>query len=335
MEGEKMEKGRVCVTGGTGFLASWLIKRLLEDGYSVNATIRSSSDPKKNINHLTELPGASERLRVINADLDKPDSFNAAIEGCIGVFHVAHPMDFEGKETEETKINRSIRGTIGILQACLNSKTVKRVVYTSSASTVSFNDKGLNMVDESIWSDVDHIRRIFGGSGPASYAITKTLTEKAALEFAEKNGLDLVSIIPTWIHGPFVCPFMPGSVCSSMAMIIGHQDEFSIKYLYKTPFVHTDDVARAHIFLFEYPEAKGRYICSAVEVTIDKLAECLSARYPEYPIPTADSLKEMTGSEESGSLSSKKLLETGFEYKYSIEDMFDAAIQCCKQNGFL
>ncbi|CDP18220.1 unnamed protein product [Coffea canephora] len=42
MEGEKMEKGRVCVTGGTGFLASWLIKRLLEDSYSVNATIRSS-----------------------------------------------------------------------------------------------------------------------------------------------------------------------------------------------------------------------------------------------------------------------------------------------------
>ena len=68
----------------------------------------------------------------------------------------------------------------------------------------------------------------------------------------------------------------------------GHQDEFSIKYHYKTPFVHTDDVARAHIFLFEYPEAKGRYICSAVEVTIDKLAECLSARYPEYPIPTAE-----------------------------------------------
>ena len=178
-------------------------------------------DRRKNINYLTELPGASERLQIFNADLDKPDSFDAAIEGCIGVFHVAHPIDFEGKDTEETKIKKAVSGIIGILQACLNSKTVKRVVYTSSASTVVFNDEGLNMVDESIWSDADHIRRIFGGSGPASYAITKTLTEKAALEFAEKNGLDLVSIIPTWIHGPFVCPFLPGSVRSSMAMIIG------------------------------------------------------------------------------------------------------------------
>ena len=35
-------KGRVCVTGGTGFIGSWIIKRLLEDGYSVNTTVRSS-----------------------------------------------------------------------------------------------------------------------------------------------------------------------------------------------------------------------------------------------------------------------------------------------------
>jgi len=35
------EKGRVCVTGGTGFIGSWIIKRLLEGGYTVNTTIRS------------------------------------------------------------------------------------------------------------------------------------------------------------------------------------------------------------------------------------------------------------------------------------------------------
>lgn len=38
MEGEK---GKVCVTGGTGYVASWLIMRLLQHGYSVNTTIRS------------------------------------------------------------------------------------------------------------------------------------------------------------------------------------------------------------------------------------------------------------------------------------------------------
>lgn len=41
MESTEGEKGKICVTGGTGFIASWIIKRLLEDGYTVNTTIRT------------------------------------------------------------------------------------------------------------------------------------------------------------------------------------------------------------------------------------------------------------------------------------------------------
>ena len=52
--------------------------------------------------------------------------------------------------------------------------------------------------------------------------------------------------------------------------------------------VHVDDVARAHIFLLEYPEAKGRYICTIVEMTMDEMSEFLVARYPKYPIPTPE-----------------------------------------------
>jgi len=41
------DKGTVCVTGGTGYVASWLIMRLLQHGYSVRATVRS--DPASKI----------------------------------------------------------------------------------------------------------------------------------------------------------------------------------------------------------------------------------------------------------------------------------------------
>ncbi|KAF5952998.1 hypothetical protein HYC85_010942 [Camellia sinensis] len=328
------DKGSVCVTGGTGYVASWLIKKLLENGYRVRTTIRSSNHPdsKKDLSYLTNLPCASEKLQIFNADLDLPESFDEAIQGCIGVFHVAHPVDYKEKKPEEVKIQRAINGTLGILKACLHSKTVKRVVFTSSASTIMFNDKGLDVLDENHWSDIDYIRsvKIYG----VSYMISKTLTEKAALEFAEKHGLDLVTVIPTVVNGPFICPRVPSSVNFSMAMIFGKKE--NCKYLGKIQMVHVDDVASAHIFLFEYPHAKGRYLCSAFDITIDKMFEFLSARYPEYPIPTLDSLKEIeiecfTRSD----FSSKKLLDTGFKYKYRLEEMYDETIQCCKEKGFL
>ncbi|XP_039684270.1 vestitone reductase-like [Medicago truncatula] len=94
-------KGRVCVTGGTGFLGSWIIKRLLEDGYTVNATVRDDPERKKDVSFLTNLPGASQKLKFFSADLSIPESFNAAIEGCIGIFHTATPIDLEMNESEE------------------------------------------------------------------------------------------------------------------------------------------------------------------------------------------------------------------------------------------
>ncbi|KAG9138025.1 hypothetical protein Leryth_001281 [Lithospermum erythrorhizon] len=325
---EEVGKGTVCVTGGTGFLASWLIMRLLQHGYSVNITIRpdSSSGCKRDVSYLTNLPGASDRLEIFNAELDNPESYDAAIRGCIGVFHVAHPSDFHDKESEETKTKRAVNGTLGILRSCLNSKTVRRVVYTSSAWTVIFNENSTDYMDENTWSNVAFIRKskFFG----ASDMITKTLTEKSVLEFAEKHGLDLVSVIPSWITGPFITPSCPGSVHASMALVFGDEEQY--KHLSNTSLVHIDDVASAHIFLFEHPDAKGRYICSAVDVTVDKLSQVLSARYPEYHIPVLD----YAGTREP-QISSKKLLDTGFKFKYGLEDIYDGAVECCKKKGIL
>lgn len=325
-----MEKGVVCVTGGTGYVASWLIMRLLQHGYAVNTTVRSHPDQKKDVSYLTNLPGASERLRIFNADLDRPESFNDSIQGCVGVFHVAHNIDFEGKEDQETNTKRSINATISILQACLDSKTVKRVVYTSSGSTVMFSGKDLSVLDETTWTDVDFLKSV--KTLGESYYIAKTLTERAALQFAETHGLELVTVIPTFIHGPFITPHCPGSVRTSMSMIFGDKNIFEFSAC--TSFVHMDDVATAHIHLFEYPKAKGRYICSAVDITLEEFPRFLSQRYPEYNVSSNSFLKKVTDSK-IFRLSSKKLLDTGFKYKYGLEQMYDDAIECCKQKGLL
>ncbi|KAL5859890.1 hypothetical protein ACOSQ4_001186 [Xanthoceras sorbifolium] len=324
------DKGTVCVTGGTGFIASWLIMRLLEHGYFVRTTVRSDPEKKRDLSFLTHLPGASEKLQIFNADLNDPVSFEAALEGCTSVLLVATPVDFEGREPEEVVNQRAINGTLGILKACLKAKTIKRVVYTSSGSAVEFCGRNVDIVDESFWSDVDYIRKFIPGFG--SYMISKTLTERAALQFAEEHGLDLVTLTPSFVLGPFVCPKFPGSVRTSLALVLGNEEEYI--HLLNTCMVHVDDVARAHIFLLEYPEAKGRYNCSSHTITIQQMSKFLSAKYPEYPIPTADSLAEIKGYKVP-ELSSKKLLDTGFKYKYGLDDMFDGAIQCCKEKGYL
>ncbi|KAK2361374.1 vestitone reductase [Trifolium repens] len=208
-------KGRVCVTGGTGFIGSWIIKRLLEDGYTVNTTVRPNPGQKKDVSYLTNLPNATQKLKNFNADLSNPESFNDAIEGCIGIFHTATPIDFEQKEPEEIVTKRTIDGALGILKACKNSKTVKRVIFTSA---VYWQDKE-DVMDESYLSDVNILRNLkpFAWSD----SVSKTLTEKAVLEFGEEHGLDIVTFVPSIVVGPFICPKLHGSVNGSLAFLFG------------------------------------------------------------------------------------------------------------------
>ncbi|KAL5539898.1 hypothetical protein UlMin_045076 [Ulmus minor] len=321
------ERGTVCVTGGTGFIGSWLIMRLLNYGYSVRTTIRRNSAHKRDLSFLTSLPGATERLKIFEADLSEPESFMAAIEGCNGVFHVATPLDFEGKEAEEIVTKRSIDGAIAILKACLDSKTVKKVVYTSSAAAVVVNGKDLDVMDESYWSDVNYIKA--QKMLPTSYFLSKTLTEKAVLEFSEKNGLDVVTLIPSFVVGPFICPKFPGSVKIVLETALGKSEG-----LVDIDMVNVDDVVRAHIFIFEHPEAKGRYNCSSDVITVDDLSKLFSVKYPEFQIPKRDTPKETKGLK-FPCLSSKKLIESGFKFKYGVEETVDDAIKCCKEKGYL
>ncbi|CAN1345741.1 Vestitone reductase [Linum perenne] len=238
------------------------------------------------------------------------------------------------EEEEEAIVERSVNGTLGILKACLETTSVKRVVYTSGASAVVYGGRGNDVVDESFWSEVEYGRRVMETKSKVArlLMVSKTVTERKAIEFAEEHGMDLVTLIPSIVVGPFVFPKFPGSVRLALATVLGKFDtrveESSIS------LVHVDDVAEAYIFLLENPEAKGRFICSShnLTTTSDQMElETLSIKYQHLTIPALNSMMGL----KKPKLSSKKLLDAGFGFKYGIHDMFDGAIQCCINKGFL
>lgn len=82
-------RATVCVTGGTGFVASELIKQLLEKGYTVKATVRDPSDGEK-LHHLKALAeGLPGSLSFHKADLLEEGAFDSVLKDCEYVFHTA------------------------------------------------------------------------------------------------------------------------------------------------------------------------------------------------------------------------------------------------------
>lgn len=154
-QGEKRSSSTVvCVTGASGYIASWLVKLLLLRGYTVHATVRSLNDPKKT-EHLLELDGAKDRLHLFEANLLEAGSFDSAIQGCEGVFHTASPVILDAPNPQADIIDPAVKGTLNVLASCAKVPTVKRVIYTSSVAAVLHNDKPVTnetVIDETWFS---------------------------------------------------------------------------------------------------------------------------------------------------------------------------------------
>nr|GMC84466.1 cinnamoyl-CoA reductase 1-like [Ipomoea batatas] len=121
----------VCVTGASGYIASWLLKLLLHRGYTVHATVRNLKDPGK-VSHLLALDGAKERLHLFEADLVEENSFDDAINGCEGVFHTASPVDLSPSATKAGVVDPAVKGTLNVLGSCVRTSSVRRQWYVVS-----------------------------------------------------------------------------------------------------------------------------------------------------------------------------------------------------------
>lgn len=268
------------MTGASGFLASWLIKRLLLSGYYVTGTVRDPGNTEK-LAHLWKLEGAQERLLLVKAELSDKGSFDDPIMGCEGVFHTASPvLDRSCSNPAAEILKPAMEGTLNVLRSCKKNPSLKRVVITSSSSTVRVRDDfdPKRPLDESSWSSEELCQNL-----QLWYALSKTLAEKAAWEFCKTNNIDLVTIMPSFVVGPSLPPSLSRTAEDILDLLQGQKEKF--QSYGRMGYVHIDDVALCHILIYEHENAQGRYICSSIVLDNNELVSWLSTRYPSLPIP--------------------------------------------------
>lgn len=114
-------------------------------------------------------------LELVDADLLKPESFDAAVAGCTYVVHTASPFVIDIPKDENVLIKPAVEGTLAVLRAA-HKHRVKRVVVTSSMAAIQNKtaENALPKYDESSWSDVEACD---------AYSKSKTLAERSTWEF--------------------------------------------------------------------------------------------------------------------------------------------------------
>ncbi|XP_061980650.1 cinnamoyl-CoA reductase 1-like [Populus nigra] len=310
----------VCVTGAGGFIASWIVKLLLEKGYSVKGTVRNPADPKNS--HLRELEGAQERLTLCKADLLDYESLKEAIQGCDGVFHTASPVTDDPEQMLEPAVN----GTKNVIMAAAEAK-VRRVVFTSSIGTVYMdpNRSPDVVVDESCWSDLEFCKNTKNW-----YCYGKTVAEQDAWDVAKKNGVDLVVVNPVLVLGPLLPPTVNASIVHILKYLTGSAKTYANSV---QAYVHVKDVALAHILVFETPSASGRYICAERMLHRGEVVEILAKFFPEYPIPTKCS-DEKNPRKQPYKFTNQKIKDLGIEFTPVKQCLYES-VKSLQEKGHL
>ncbi|KAF8492965.1 D-lactaldehyde dehydrogenase [Russula emetica] len=202
---------KVLVTGANGYLATWVVKKYLEAGYSVRGTVRSLSKSAF-LNDKFGHYGDRFELVVVE-DITKDGAFDEAVKGVDVIAHTASPFHYKATNPDDLIIP-AVRGTTSILNSALkHGSALKRLVLTSSVAAVRDQTTVPRTFNESNWNDaaVETVKTKGSEAGPVLiYLASKTLAEKAAWEFVATHkseiSWDLVVINPPLIFGTSLSP---------------------------------------------------------------------------------------------------------------------------------
>ncbi len=265
----------VLVTGGSGYIGSWCVIGLLQQGYTVRTTVRSLAREGAVRAAIGTVVDPQDRLTFHAADLVSDTGWDAAMQGCDYLLHVASPISIAEPRNPDDLIVPAREGTRRAVGAALRAG-VRRVVLTSSVAAASPRI-GLreSASDETQWTDLDDPR-------VGAYARSKTLAERTAWDMvaaAATGTTTLATVNPSVVLGPVLGRDFSDSVQVVQRLLSG-----KVPGLPRLGFSFVDvrDVADLHIRAMTAPEAAGqRFIAAGDFAWMEEVAALLKANLGE------------------------------------------------------
>ena len=258
----------VLVSGGSGYIAGFLIRQLVAEGWTVRTTVRSLA---KEAAERDLLAVDNSRLSFFAADLNADAGWAEAMAGCSHVAHVASPLPAGVPRNADELIVPARDGALRALRAA-KAAGVQRFVMTSSVAAISYGrGRGVHHFTEADWTDPAR-------PGISPYIQSKTIAERAARDWVAREGGDMAycSICPSVVLGPVWSRDYSASVVIVKKLLDGSMGAcpdigFGI--------VDVRDVADLHVRALKAPGMAGeRFIASGRFMKLREIADVLRAQ---------------------------------------------------------
>lgn len=273
---------KVLVTGGSGYIAGFIIKQLIAKGWEVNTTIRNL---KREAEVRSWLDVDNAKLHFFAADLENDAGWADAVAGCSHVAHVASPLPSTKPKSDDELIVPAREGALRALRFARDAG-VTRVVMTSSVAAISYGHPEKTRFTEADWTDV---------ASPQAYAYvkSKTIAERAARDWMAREGgaMEFCTVNPSLVLGPLLTADFSTSLEAIKKLLEG-----SMPGIPRMGFGTVDvrDVADMHVKLLTQPGMNGeRFIASGPFIWMEDIAVILrdrlgpdARRVPTRKLPT-------------------------------------------------
>jgi len=289
----------VAVTGGRGLVGRHIVIQLVQAGYKVKLLSRQ------------DIEKIDDNVTYIKGDITDVNSIGRLLQGCTLLIHSAAELE---DETKMRKVN--VVGTQNILEALNNSTDIKLFFHISSAGVCGASDQLI--VDETTEGKPQNLYE--QTKKDSELLVLRNETNKPTIILRPVNVMDFDNL------DVFYLPLL-GSFKSKI--------EIFLKGRQLAHQVHAEDVARATIHLVETSRKNGKEIFivgndedsfntyskiwETVRVALGKSLFPIRIYAPTKFTNVVRGVLFMGNTYRKNIYSSKKLLDTGFEIKWTIE----------------